>query len=171
LVSFNRAVERNFYEGQIVQLNGQQTNQSLVGDSGYDPDILIGSFGATAAKPTLDELREDPLWLECVDELNTYGDYDEPFDPASMEPSTGRNIAQACGTWSMIELMLEAAGPDLTPDTFRAGAEGLGEFELPGLAAASLGPDDHSAGDAVRVFEYDPDAVVYVPVSDPTVIE
>ena len=67
--------------------------------------------------------------------------------------------------------MLDAAGPELNPDTFREGAESLGEIELPGLAAASLGPGDHSAGDAVRRFEYDPDEVVFVPVGEPVVIE
>ena len=113
LVSFNRAVERSLYEGQLVFLNGQQTNRSLVGTSGYDPDILIGAFGATAGKPTHEELLDDELWMECIDELNASGEFDEPFDPEQTD--LAGSIAQVCGTWTLIGADARCRGPRAQP--------------------------------------------------------
>ena len=89
--------------------------------------------------------------------------------PEELDKAIAGSIRGLCANWQLVEKMLLAAGPDLTPDSLRAGAESLGPFELPANFAASMGPDDHSASDAVRLFEYDPDAAVFVPAGDPVV--
>lgn len=169
IVSFSRGVEQSGYEGQLVYLNGQMTNESLVADSDFDPDILIGAVGAAGAGATFEEKLSDELWLDCVEVLNTYGGFDEPLVPEELEDAIADYIRGTCATWRLMEAMLVAAGPELTPESLSEGAEGLGEIQLPATFAASLAPGKHDASDAVRLFEYDPDAVVFVPASDPFV--
>ena len=171
IVSFSRGVERSGYEGQLLYLNGQMTNESLVAESDFDPDILIGAVGAAGAGATFEEKLNDELWLECVQVLNEYGGFDEPLVAEELEDAIADYIRGTCATWRLMEAMLVAAGPELTPDTLREGAESLGEIQLPATFAASLAPGKHDASDAVRLFEYDPDAVVFVPASDPVVAE
>ena len=48
-----------------------------------------------------------------------------------------------------------AAGPDLTPETFLAAAEGLGDFKLPGLPFSSFGPGKYDADDSFRLSVFD----------------
>jgi hypothetical protein len=52
----------------------------------------------------------------------------------------------------------DAAGDELTPASWGAAAESLGEVALPGMPFASLTEDKHSAGDAIGRYEYDPAA-------------
>lgn len=170
IVAFGRAVERNVYDGQLVMLNGQMTGQ-LVANSDFDPDVFLGGVGATGSGATSEELREDELWLECVDLLNESGRFDEELDPATIEDDLAGSIRATCAVWQLLEQLLIAAGPELTPDSLREGGETLTELQLPGVLAGSLGPDDHSVGDSVRLFEYDPAEQLFVPASDLIVID
>ena len=144
--------------------------ENVIRDSGYDPAVLAGAVGAADAGAELDEMLADELWLECVDILNASGEFDEPFVPEELDKATAGSIRQTCGTWKLMEAMLIAADPELTPDSLREGAESLGTFALPGLSVATMGPGDHSATDAVRLFEYDTEAVAFVPAGQPVVI-
>jgi hypothetical protein len=170
VVAFGRAVERNAFEGQLVMLNGQMTGQ-LVANSDFDPDIFLGGVGATGSGATPEELLEDELWLECVEILNDSGRFDEELTAETLEEELAGSIRATCGVWRLLEQMLIAAGTELTPDTLREGGESLTDLQLPGVLAGSLGPDDHSVGDSVRLFEYDPDEQLFVPTSDLIVID
>jgi hypothetical protein len=170
LVSFNRTVERSGYDGRLVFLNGQMNAENIIQDSGYDPAVLAGAVGAAVAGAELDEMLADDLWRECVDVLNASGEFDVTFVPEELDKPTAGSIRQTCGTWKLMEAMLIAAGPELTPDSLREGAESLGTFTLPGVPTATMGPGDHSAADAVRLFEYDREAIAFVPAGDPVVI-
>ena len=64
-------------------------------------------------------------------------------------------------------LAAEEAGEDLTPATWLAGAESLGELELPGLPFGSLGPTKHSVGDAIGVYTWDAATKEMVPSGPP----
>ena len=170
VVAFGRAAERNAYDGQLVMLNGQMTGQ-LVANSDFDPDVFLGGVGATGSGATPEELREDALWLECVELLNDSGRFDDELDPATLDDDLAGSIRATCAVWQLLEQLLIAAGPELTPDTLREGGETLTDLQLPGVLAGSLGPDDHSVGDSVRLFEYDPAEQVFVPASDLIVID
>ena len=48
-----------------------------------------------------------------------------------------------------------------------AAAEGLGTFDLPAMAGATISPDQHSAGSQVRHYEYFPEERSWLPVGEP----
>ena len=52
----------------------------------------------------------------------------------------------------------EAAGADLTQESFQAGAESLTDFSFPGSPSASLSADKLFADDLFSLAEYDNDA-------------
>jgi len=64
-------------------------------------------------------------------------------------------VANECAAFRLFVLAAEGAGDDLTPGSWGAAAESLGEVDLPGMPYASLGEGKHSAGDAIGRYEYD----------------
>ena len=66
-------------------------------------------------------------------------------------------IDDACTSLRLFVAAAEAAGPDLTNDSFRAGLESLGPIALPGKAHASTGPGKWDADDGFRLVVFRPD--------------
>ena len=66
------------------------------------------------------------------------------------------NIRIFCTPLRLFELAATAAGSELTHETFLAGAEDLGEIDLPFTPFASLSTGKHDAMDAIRLTEFDP---------------
>ena len=62
-----------------------------------------------------------------------------------------------CAAFALTVKILEAAGPDLTPESFITGGESLGNFVLPWIGEASITPDKHSAGSNVQRYVFFPD--------------
>ena len=50
-------------------------------------------------------------------------------------------------------------------------ADNLGTFDLPGLPGASLGPEKWSAGNAMRIYEYDPETFRFHAAGEPIFVE
>ena len=65
------------------------------------------------------------------------------------------NIMIFCAPLRLFEQAATAAGPVLTHESFLAGAESLGEIELPGQVFASIAPGKYDAADAIRLTEFD----------------
>jgi hypothetical protein len=168
LVQFNRAVDRNRPEVPFVLLNGQMTSGAIISTSGYDPDVLADAIGVTAAKPTPDEWRADPGWQQCLDEINSSGL--GSFSADEMSDGLVASLGQSCQAFRLLEHLLTAADPVLTPDALLAAADATGELLLPGMTAGSLGPGKYSVGDEVRYYTYDPDQQIMVPEGDPIVV-
>ncbi len=168
LVSFNRAIDRNRPGVPFVLLNGQLTNSAIVATSGYDPDILVDAIGITASKPTLEEWLATDEWHVCVDEINAYSP--GTIEVENLTESLVEGIGQVCQGFRLLEHLLIAAGPDLTPDALLAAADATGELLLPGMIAGSLGPGKYSVGDVVRYYSYDIDNKLMVPDSEPIVV-
>lgn len=111
--------------------------------------------------PTRDELVDDPEVVRCVDEYNA----SDPETPVDLDEVTGDTldaIANECAAFRLFVLAADAAAGDdgdgsgdITPDSWGAAAESLGELDLPGMPYASLTPDKHSVGDAIGRYEYD----------------
>jgi len=55
-------------------------------------------------------------------------------------------------------MVAEAAGPDLTPDSFLAAAESMSDFTLPGQPYNSFGPGKYDGSDSFRLSVFDADA-------------
>ena len=117
-----------------------------------DLDGIIGSAGASEA-----EAWDLPATQECIRV------FEEATD-ITVVPSTevpdgdsdwfgGINIF--CPVLQLFELVADAAGPDLTHESFLAAAESLGEIEIHGQVFASLGPGKYDAADAIRLTVFD----------------
>lgn len=104
---------------------------------------------------TLDQpaMADDPAVAECVATIEDRTD--EVIDFA-IEPEVDNAVTalNACGVATIVELALNAAGPDLTNDSLAAALAGLGEFALAGYTSASLGPDKTAAADAGRPVSF-----------------
>jgi Periplasmic binding protein len=111
------------------------------------------------------ELLTDPEAQRCVDEYNAASPPDGALD-TSDQALVYAFIAH-CRAFRLTVEALGAAGGDITPETFKTAAEGLGAVALPGMAEASLGPDKHSAGSQVAMYAYDADAGHYVVSGEP----
>ncbi|MXW77004.1 MAG: hypothetical protein F4Z58_13385 [Acidimicrobiaceae bacterium] len=168
LVPFNRSIDRNRPGVPFVLLNGQLTNSAIIATSGYDPDILMDAIGVTASKPTLEEWFANDDWNVCVDEINAY--FPGTIDIDSIPEAVVEGIGQACQGFRLLEHLLIAAGPDLTPDALIEAADNTGELLLPGMIAGSLGPGKYSVGDVVRFYTYDIETKNMLPDGDPIVV-
>jgi hypothetical protein len=115
---------------------------------------MVGSMG-----PNADEIYALAATQECIDILEA-GDPEITVVPSADVPVGERDWATPlivhCARLRLFEMIATAAGTNLTHDTFRAAAEGLGEFELPGNPFASLGPGKLDASDSMRLATFDP---------------
>lgn len=159
---------------QSAMVNG--TNQLTA--LGYDGKILVashgllGRIGVTAQVPvedlegiggTMGSTREEswdlPATRECIEILEA-GDPEITVVPsdevAEGEFDWAYSLIPNCQRLRFFEMIADAAGPDLTHETFLAAAEGLGEIELPYLPLGSLGPGKLDAADGIRLATFDP---------------
>jgi len=159
------AADRANYSGVIGFTNGQAADQYVFPEADLDDGSTVPerTFAITTNKPTPEEALADPGVQQCIDEYNAA--YDEPIDLESKE--TIGALTNHCRAFRLMVLIFEAAGVDLNPDSFVTGAESMGTFDLPAMADASLGPDNHAAGSQIRRYEYDAEAGFHLPVGDP----
>jgi hypothetical protein len=161
-------VQRNAWEVDVAITNGQAADRrDLRKDIGLTDETLARTIVVTVDKPTRDESLADPEVQRCINEYVTRFP-DEPLDLDREEIISG--LTNHCRAFALTVLILTKAGPDLTPASFKAAAEGLGSFDLPAMAGASIGPTKHSAGSAVRRYEFDPARGFWTPVGEPIVV-
>ena len=103
-----------------------------------------------------------------MDEINAHAP--GSIDLETLSESLVEGIGQACQGFRLLEHLLIAAGPELTPDSLVAAADATGELLLPGMIAGSLGPGKYSVGDAVRYYTYDIEQKAMTPDGAPVVV-
>ena len=164
------SVQRIGWDVPIAITNGQAADRlSIADDRGLTDEVLARTFAVTTNKPTRDEALADPGVQACLAVYEErFGD-EEPLDLANDDVLNG--VTNHCRAFALTVKILEAAGGNITPETFRAAAEGLGTFDLPAMTSASLSPDKHSAGSLVRRYVYSPEARTWFPVGDPVQTE
>ena len=131
---------------------GQLAN---LGDS-VDRDAAEGAITIQGLTDT--EAWAEPNMVECVETflaVNPDADVKGPDEVGLEEPHWNTALGQACRIIALFELLAEAAGPVLTPDTIREGAATLTDFSLPTVPIASLGPDKPDANDGARLTIWD----------------
>lgn len=117
--------------------------------------------------------REDPGTAECIEIVEERTDIvvEDPNTLADDEPNWWEAVRRACQHLRLFELVATAAGPELTNASFLAAAEGLGEFTLPGVERASLGPGKYDANDTSTIVEWDASLFAgeggWSPIGDP----
>jgi Periplasmic binding protein len=127
-------------------------------------EVRSNTVAVAISRPTLDELLADPEVQRCLDEYAAAFP-DAPIDTTSVD-IVNSFVAQ-CRAFRMTVEILTAAGGDITPDTFVAAGESIGDITLPGVADGFLGPDKHSAGSELQHYVYDPDSAQFVGSGEP----
>lgn len=128
-----------------------------LGDTIADKSVADGVLTATG--PTDTAIWDDPAYQEeCSDVVAAAipdADIRPPLDYAEDEENLFNGIRYGCRLIHLFVDIAEAAGAELTHDTFRAGAESLTDFSYPGSPKASLGPDKLFADDLFSLAAYD----------------
>ena len=159
------SVQRIGWEVRIAHTNGQAADRlTIADDQGLEDEYMARTFAVTTNKPTSEEALADPGVQQCLATFEERSS-DEPLDITNDDIVNG--VVNHCRAFALTVKILEAAGGNITPETFKAAAEGLGTFDLPAMINASLSPDKHSAGSLVRRYEYFPEVRTYLPVGEP----
>ena len=82
----------------------------------------------TTNKPTSEEALADSGVQECLAVFQERVP-DEPLDLTNDDIVNG--VVNHCRAFALTVKILEAAGGNITPETFKVAAEGLGTFDLP----------------------------------------
>ncbi len=160
-----QSIARVGLEIDVAMTNGQAADRNdFQNDWGIDDDVMLRTFAVTASKPVRVARLADPLTQECIANYDARFS-DEPLDLASDDIVNG--VSNMCAAFALTVKILEAAGPDLTPESFITGGESLGNFVLPWIGEASITPDKHSAGSNVQRYVFSPDDGFWVPEGDP----
>ena len=148
-----RGIGRNNLDQELwVIAAGQLTNLGTTVDRA-DADGAI-TLGGASAEEGWNEPRNAACRKEFTDahpEIEVLG----PLEVGADDEKWGTAIGLACSWLAIFELVMTAAGPELTPATITAAYEGLGDVELPGQFFGSLGPGKPDANDGFRLSAWD----------------
>jgi stage V sporulation protein SpoVS len=109
--------------------------------------------------------------VECVDRWNAA----HPEEQAVLYPEEGDldnlvRINRACQQIGVLARILEAAGPDLTVESFTAALDDVGSFEGAMAPIASVAGDKWDYLDSLALYEWDAEEQTFVP-GEPIEIE
>ena len=82
----------------------------------------------------------------------------DPVDHVEGDEQWFKSIHLYCRNMSIFEQVATAAGRNPTQETWQAAMDSLGDFTLPGVPFASLGPGKPDAGDAFQLTQFDASA-------------
>ena len=134
------------------------------------PGQYGGSLGVTVSRAD-QGVPISPEVQQCFDDYEaTTGERLDPAATTFLEV----NLRQECHMGEVLIRALEAAGPDLTPESFVAALETLVGVEGAQFAPITFGPGKHDGVDGVRTIEWDADCpcwnavppLEYQPVGD-----
>jgi hypothetical protein len=114
---------------------------------------IIGSAGASEAESW--ELEATQECVRIFEDANPGITVVPTTEVPVGESDWFGNINIFCPVLQLFELVANAAGPDLTHESFLAGAESLGDIEILGQVFASMGPGKLDASDAIRLTVFD----------------
>ena len=174
---WDTTAERIRTEGaEVIVINGDTTGAIRgIGRNGLDQELWVvtadqlTNLGTTVDRSEADgaitlaglsaeESWEEPGMAACVAEFTDAHPDLEVLGPLEVGEGDDRwdnAIAQACRWIAVFEIVMNAAGPELTPDSVRAAYEGLGDVEIPGSYFSSWGPDKPDANDGFRLSAWD----------------
>jgi hypothetical protein len=133
--------------------------RAYLGDeSGRDLSVLAGSVAG--AHNQWHRWLDDPKLQDCVAVVEA-ATGTTIVDPTTAGPGDPDNIASvqwACAELGLFVAIAEAAGADLTNDSFRNAGEQLGTFTIPGFGDGFYGPDSPDGDPPIYFWTWDPDA-------------
>jgi branched-chain amino acid transport system substrate-binding protein len=156
IVGLLYGLEQIDYRPRILG-NALNTARSYIRDeTARDLSVLEGAVLGGIAEQRI--WWDDPAIQECVELIEGANSGLEIFNPYTRPPEEPENLVSVYAACQEIELFAQiatAAGPDLTYDTFVAGAYALGEFDLPGSGPTSFEPGKADGGNAVYLYFWD----------------
>ncbi|MCY3851256.1 MAG: ABC transporter substrate-binding protein [Acidimicrobiaceae bacterium] len=142
--------------GQVPVWNNNPGGLNNLGETITDKSIADGVL--TSLGPTDTEIYEDSLYQSACNDVVAAAmpdaDLRPPTDYAEGEENWFNPVRRYCRHLALFVEIATAAGVNPTHDSFRAGAESLTDFALPG-GAASLSATKLGADDLVRLAAYD----------------
>lgn len=146
--------------GLNTELNIWTNNASglnNLGETIIDNSVADGVI--TVSGPTDTFIWEDEAYqTECSEVVAAAlpdADIRPPLDYELNEENLFNGIRYGCRLIHLFVDIAEAAGPDLTQESFVTGAESLTDFSFPGSPNASFGPDKLFADDMFALSAYD----------------
>lgn len=148
-----------------------------IGSQGLDVDVWVidqesllnlGSTldlelarGAMAAAPlTGQSLWEHETMAGCIDIFtgaNPDVDVIEPADLQEGEDDYPQALSLGCRFLRLFQAVAEAAGPELTNQSFAEAAAGMTQFSVPGQPFASFASDKFDSNDSYQLVSFNPD--------------
>ena len=125
---------------------------------GLSPDtrVLTSTVGSNETDPDIEACRtvvEDAIGVEIL----------PPDGLAEGELNYWAGMEGACRTFAVFTQIAEAAGPDLTNETWIAALSEMTDISVPGLESVSIGPDKYDLNDGLELVEYDYASLEFVP--------
>ena len=155
--------------GKIAVWTNNPGGLNNLGETITDRSIADGVL--TALGPTDTEIYADPLYQSACNDVIAAAipdaDLREPTDYQTEEENWFNSTRRACRHLALFVEIATAAGVNLTHDSFRAAAESLSDFTLPG-GASSLSATKFGARDLFRLggFDHTEGDGAAVPVTD-----
>jgi len=175
---------------EILIINGDTTGAIRgIRDNDLDVEVWVvqstqlTNLGSTVDKADADgalalgsaspgEAWEEPLMVECVGRFReAFPDVEilGPLEVGELDDKPYIQLQSTCRQLVTMELVFNAAGPELTPASVQAAYEGLGDVQIPGFFFSSWGPGKPDANDGFRLSEWDStasEAGALVPITE-----
>lgn len=148
-----RGIRPNGLEQEVWVL---RTDQLVNLGSTADRADADGFIGTSTATPS--EVWNEPTMASCVQKFtDAHPDIriDGPEEVGLNDEKWYIELQLVCARLALTELILNAAGPELTPASVTAAYEAAGDIEIPGQFFSSLGPGKPDANDGFRLAEFD----------------
>ena len=155
--------------GKIAVWTNNSGGLNNLGETITDRSIADGVL--TALGPTDNEIYADPLYQSACNDVIAAAipdaDLRAPTEYQKEEENWFNSTRRACRHLALFVEIATAAGVNLTHDSFRAAAESLSDFTLPG-GASSLSATKFGARDLFRLagFDHTEGDGAAVPVTD-----
>jgi hypothetical protein len=112
---------------------------------------------------------DDPRLVECIDVVEEALGVEVLATSQLPEgdPNYFSGAVGVCRTFSLFTQIAEAAGPDLTNESWIAALDNVPDLSLPGYEFASLSSDKVDARDQLVLVEFNLETLSFDPISDP----
>jgi hypothetical protein len=158
LVGGERAGIRNlFYAG--IDIDMFVMNSETYTNLGASNTAEMADGGITLTGMTPAEQWETEGTQACATTFSAAHPEIDVLAPADWVEGDGekwyQGITNYCNWVAMLVMVMDAAGPNPTHESFLAGIESMTQFSLPSIPYASFGPGKYDASDSFRLSVFD----------------
>jgi hypothetical protein len=153
------------YHPRLVATNFDSLASWVGSKAGYDPAVLPGAVSAVSALPQYATWSE-PSVQHCVSLIKAAHPKEAVITPTvanqGKEPGTYVSAEEACTDVALLVDILQAAGRNLTLNTFQTAGESLTNVSLPGSPDPyHFGPGHHDGNGAIIIYTWNPATKVF----------